>query len=601
MVGISGGVPSEKHDVRLGDVVVSAPRDSESASNIITRRNNGDSTQYERKGHRLKKAVNSILDKNARLRRRYERPEPITDRLFQPEVVHDSTCGAAFCAHDSSNLLLRRERTEHEDNLAIHYGLIAYGNQLMKDATIRDSPAAEKDILCFEMEAAGLMNHFPCLVIRGICDYSDSHKNKEWQGYTSMVAAAYAKDVLSRISPNRVNSEKRISDILSDHSGQSKLKYLLTSRPYEQVVGKFVRLLESFPYVRIPGEEESHSIGREVNHVILYQVEQLAKEKRFSDLVKIHLTTWLLEIPHCTYLWVYLVFNFLMREGFHKQTPKGVDSAIATLPRNVYEAYERILNKSKKDPMVRRTFSIILAASRPLTLSEMNIALNVNSVSKSIHDLDLEEDEDSSQSTHNILAEVCVNYLDFLDNGTIPADGRTESRQNIDKHVFLGYSARNWVAHYQKANVSADSSIIPTILRLCSPDSKSRSAWLPDNFTGYIWSKSFTSLMISSLLGLEAVVMFLLTNGDELDSRDHEGETPLSAAAANGHEAIVKQLLEKGADFESKDNEARTPLFLAAENGHEAIVNILLEADTDPESKDKAFGAMWELWRWKKG
>ena len=33
--------------------------------------------------------------------------------------------------------------------------------------------------LCFEMEAAGLMNNFPCLTIREICDYADSHKNKQ--------------------------------------------------------------------------------------------------------------------------------------------------------------------------------------------------------------------------------------------------------------------------------------------------------------------------------------------------------------------------------------------------------------------------------------
>jgi nucleoside phosphorylase len=57
---------------------------------------------------------------------------------------------------------------------------------------IRDKLAAERDVLCFEMEAAGLVNHFPCLVIRGICDYADSHKNKEWQGYAAVVAAAYA-------------------------------------------------------------------------------------------------------------------------------------------------------------------------------------------------------------------------------------------------------------------------------------------------------------------------------------------------------------------------------------------------------------------------
>jgi nucleoside phosphorylase len=85
----------------------------------------------------------------------------------------------------------------------------------MKNALLRDSLAAEKDVLCFEMEAAGLMNHFPCLVIRGICDYSDSHKNKEWQGYAAMMAAAYAKDLLYQIPLHTVQAEKKLSDVLS--------------------------------------------------------------------------------------------------------------------------------------------------------------------------------------------------------------------------------------------------------------------------------------------------------------------------------------------------------------------------------------------------
>jgi nucleoside phosphorylase len=85
----------------------------------------------------------------------------------------------------------------------------------MKDALIRDKLSAEKGVLCFEMEAAGLMNHFPCLVIRGICDYSDTHKNKKWQGYAAMAAAAYAKDLLCRMARNKVEAENKISDILS--------------------------------------------------------------------------------------------------------------------------------------------------------------------------------------------------------------------------------------------------------------------------------------------------------------------------------------------------------------------------------------------------
>ncbi|OQE32554.1 hypothetical protein PENFLA_c001G04688 [Penicillium flavigenum] len=239
MVGIGGGVPSESHDIRLGDVVVSAPRDGESGvfqydfgksiqdqrfqhtrflnqpPAILRAAMSGIRTQYERKGHQLEEAINGIFGKNTRLRRKYKQPEPITDRLFHPEVIHNPA-GCAICAVDPSTLVLRRERADDEDTPTIHYGVIASGNQLMKDALIRDRLAAEKDVLCFEMEAAGLMNTFPCLVIRGICDYSDSHKNKEWQGYAAMVAAAYAKDLLQRIPLNRIEAEERISVVVSE-------------------------------------------------------------------------------------------------------------------------------------------------------------------------------------------------------------------------------------------------------------------------------------------------------------------------------------------------------------------------------------------------
>ncbi|KAJ5346808.1 uncharacterized protein N7506_000061, partial [Penicillium brevicompactum] len=239
MVGIGGGVPSESHDIRLGDVVVSAPRDGDSGvfqydfgksiqdqSFQHTRFLNqppailraaivGIRAQYEIKGHQLEEAINRIFGKNMRLCRKYKRPEPITDRLFLPEVIHHQA-GCAMCAVDSSTLVLRNERADDEDNPAIHYGVIASGNQLMKNALIRDRLAAEKDVLCFEMEAAGLMNTFPCLVIRGICDYSDSHKNKEWQGHAAMVAAAYTKDLLQRIPLNRIEAEERLSAVVSE-------------------------------------------------------------------------------------------------------------------------------------------------------------------------------------------------------------------------------------------------------------------------------------------------------------------------------------------------------------------------------------------------
>ncbi|KAI9765361.1 MAG: hypothetical protein M1840_007441 [Geoglossum simile] len=264
MVGIGGGAPSPRNDIRLGDIVVSTPRDGKGGvfqydfgktiqdqtfqqtgfldqpPMVLRAAVNGLRAKYEEGGHQLEDAISNVLRENPRLQKKYKRPDPSTDRLYQSGVVHpqnNSSSCTVFCGNDISKLVLRPRRTEDEDNPAIHYGLIASANQLMKDASVRDRLAAKVDVLCFEMEAAGLMNHFPCLVIRGICDYSDSHKNKEWQGYAAMVAAAYTKDLLCHILPNRLEAEKRIGDIISNvQEGVGKLLRVQHDQEHETIL-----------------------------------------------------------------------------------------------------------------------------------------------------------------------------------------------------------------------------------------------------------------------------------------------------------------------------------------------------------------------------
>jgi nucleoside phosphorylase len=241
MVGIGGGAPTPKHDIRLGDIVVSAPRDGKGGvfqydfgktiqdqsfqptgflnqpPMVLRTAVNGLKAQYESDGHQLDETINCILEQKPRLQKKYRRPSLENDRLYQSSVKHplnnEKNC-AEVCGGDLSKLRRRDDRAEDEDNPSIHYGLIASATQLMKNALLRDKLAEDNGVLCFEMEAAGLMNQFPCLVIRGICDYSDTHKNKEWQGYAAMAAAAYAKNILCRIPPNKIEAEKKISDLL---------------------------------------------------------------------------------------------------------------------------------------------------------------------------------------------------------------------------------------------------------------------------------------------------------------------------------------------------------------------------------------------------
>lgn len=246
MVGVGGGAPSAGHDIRLGDVVVSSAHNGQGGvfqydfgktiqeqsfqytgflnqpPMVLRTAVAGLAATYEMGGHGLEKKIAAALDGNDKLQRCYKQPPRDSDILYRSTVVHDQSKNgncAALCGGGPSVRVSRDERVN--DELVIHYGLIASANQLMKDATIRDKLSRGKGVLCFEMEAAGLMNHFPCLAVRGICDSSNSHKNKDWQGFAAMGAAAYAKALLCRIRPNEVEAERRIADIRERPPGGS--------------------------------------------------------------------------------------------------------------------------------------------------------------------------------------------------------------------------------------------------------------------------------------------------------------------------------------------------------------------------------------------
>jgi nucleoside phosphorylase len=217
MVGIGGGVPSQSVGIRLGDVVVSIP--TPTSSGVVQYdygKAMGDG-QFEITGQ-LNKPPSVLLAAVSKIRSQsmtgdvhfspiisntfWRHPtltgechRPGNDWLFCADYNHETPAGEPDCSLcDQSKTVHRKSRDTDEPR--VHYGLIASGNQVMKDATKRDKLATELGVYCFEMEAAGLMDQLPCLVIRGICDYCDSHKNKQWQGYAALAAAVYAKLLL---------------------------------------------------------------------------------------------------------------------------------------------------------------------------------------------------------------------------------------------------------------------------------------------------------------------------------------------------------------------------------------------------------------------
>ncbi|UKZ74466.1 hypothetical protein TrVFT333_002135 [Trichoderma virens FT-333] len=225
LVGIGGGVPG-KVDIRLGDIVVGNSVVQHDLGKVVqgsrlhrtgmpkyppTRLSTAVSrlqTNHEYTFSRVPTILQEMLIKHPKMIE-YIHPGSAQDKLFRatcphnPEVVSCDSC-------DTSMLVSRHPR--EDNNPVIHYGNIASGNQLMKDAICRDDIARDHDVICFEMEAAGLVDTLPCLVIRGICDYSDSHKNKQWQRYAAATAAAYAKELLIEAIPEIVMEPSSGSD-----------------------------------------------------------------------------------------------------------------------------------------------------------------------------------------------------------------------------------------------------------------------------------------------------------------------------------------------------------------------------------------------------
>ena len=233
MVGIGGGAPSSNHDIRLGDVVVSKPSGTHGGVIQYDRGKTLQDGEFQRTGilgpppnillsaltrlradHEIRSSkirhyISEMVKKHPRMKG-YTCPGDLYDCLYNPEYDHQNS--GSTCERCDPWQAVKRDAREEADP-EIHYGNIASGNQVIKHGVTRERLRKELDVLCLEMEAAGLMLDFPCLVIRGICDYADSHKNDKWQKYAAATAAAFAKELLSVLSTKRVLQEKAIVQV----------------------------------------------------------------------------------------------------------------------------------------------------------------------------------------------------------------------------------------------------------------------------------------------------------------------------------------------------------------------------------------------------
>ncbi|MCJ1247609.1 hypothetical protein MMC30_004824 [Trapelia coarctata] len=401
------------------------------------------------------------------------------------------------------------------------------------------------------------------------------------------------------------------------------IKFLVTSRPEFRIVRDFKALTSILSEVRLRGEEESEQISREIDLVIRYKVEELGSKMDLNESDKVALKENLSKIPHRTYLWLHLTFDAI---GEKLELTKDEIAVISkTIPQDVDQAYTAILDKSPDRERARKLLHIVLAAARPMTLEETNIAMVIEERCTSYESLDhwqpeacenriknicglflsvvdskvylihqtareflvCEENTDTSSALHGsswgqwkksfysahsnlLLASTCIWYLqlqDFEKKESAPDDkeiGDKCLQRYQENYCFLSYAALHWAAHFTQAGSLPDSALVKTVAdRTCDTLSQTFKIWFP-----IYWKAEEYSLLPS-------------------------GFTNVLVESYFGHEAVVRLLLErKDVAADSKDNNyGRTPLSYAAGNGHEAVVRLLLERkDVAADSKDNNYG-----------
>ncbi|KAK5071361.1 hypothetical protein LTR70_010745 [Exophiala xenobiotica] len=258
-------ITSSFPSLRLGDVVVSVPVSSQRAPGVLNYQfdSSDQGTGFQLRGflnsppglllnavsklksyrgyaRRVDETIQDVIKKAEPELEEYRRPPSNTDVLYKTSFKHTDRnipC-STLCLSATSVVVV--ERVNRSSSIPVfHYGTIGSANDLMRDPTVRDTLASEQGILCLEMESAGLMNtNFRCLVIRGISDYADTHKNDMWHGYAAAAAAAYAKHLLKCIRPQDARQERNMCN--GSQVPQRTINHLLAQEEYTSLLDSLI-------------------------------------------------------------------------------------------------------------------------------------------------------------------------------------------------------------------------------------------------------------------------------------------------------------------------------------------------------------------------
>ena len=140
---------------------------------------------------------------------------PDIDDILSNQAFHHINKGEDYIGCEESSEKIVSRSLRHHQQPGVHQDLIPSGNDVVNDFQDRNRLCRDfNNTICFEMEAAGIMNEIPCLVARGICDYADTHKQHGWHHYAATVAAAYCKALLCKVGRQDLEDTRCLRELI---------------------------------------------------------------------------------------------------------------------------------------------------------------------------------------------------------------------------------------------------------------------------------------------------------------------------------------------------------------------------------------------------
>ncbi|KAJ6110055.1 hypothetical protein N7486_002290 [Penicillium sp. IBT 16267x] len=414
----------------------------------------------------------------------------------------------------------------------------------------------------------------------------------------------------------------------------SKLKFLVTSRPYHYLECSFAHLehlfnnLTTATYLRLDGDEKSEQIGREIDLVIDARIQDLTPA--FTDKSRQEISAKLKSMENRTYLWLHLTFAIIEGDPTGFSRPLDMKKLLSDLPSEVSDAYDKLLSRSN-DPLRTRTLlELVLAAKKPLTLGQANVALalavredplgshaelnddlwptkefktivtNICGLLLSVHDSRLyfihqtarefliSKEKGNEESwkgkfslpqSHGTMSRTCIKYL-LLPDIKLPTDDDSFENSQTSKDdppfPFLAYSANHWPEHFRDQDALLANQFVDDARQLCD----TVKIWLHFH-GGWEVEGTDTDLGLASCFGLTQVVERLIDLGVDVNARGPGNNTALMGASDGGYPQIVNILLEEEADVNIQSDGFGSALQAASVHGNQQIVEMLLEKGAD--------------------